>query len=232
MKFGFKNMTQEAIIKIYDDIGKFGDEVSIKDIDEALEQANGKPLSIHINSNGGEVFEGFAIYNAIKNYKGKKVTYIDGLAASIASVIALASDKVVMNKASMFMIHNAWGGCFGNAEEMRQVADALEQINSVIKGIYMQKTKLDEVKITELMNNETFIKPDECLAYGFCDEILDDEEIFNQELAMNKLLVDINNRISTLQALKNFKAKSKDEEPEPKPNKAKALFKTLLMEEI
>lgn len=231
MKFGFKNMAQEAVIKIYDDIGSWSDEFSVKDIDEALEQANGKPLAIHINSNGGEVFEGFAIYNAIKNYKGQKTTYVDGLAASIASVIALAGDKVVMNKASMFMVHNAWGGCFGNAEEMRQVADALEQINSVIKSIYLQKTNLDEAKITELMNNETFIKPDDCLAYGFCDEILNDEEEVNQEPAMNKLLADINDRISTLQTLKNIKVENKVEAPKPKSNKTKAFFKTFLTEE-
>lgn len=177
MKFNFRNELETVTLQICDTIGENwdGSGITRELVVEQLENANSKPLNIHINSYGGEVFEGFAIYNAIKNYKGSKTVYIDGIAASIASVIALAGDKVIMNKASMFMIHNASGGCYGTAEEMKKVVEALEQINTVIRDIYLDNTNIDEDKLKELMENETFLTPNECIEYGFCDEVLDEE---------------------------------------------------------
>lgn len=122
MKYRFKNEAEAVNIQIYDEISSddwWGDVVTAKAINDEIAQANGKPLNIHINSYGGEVFEGFAIYNNLKNYAGKKVVYVDGIAASIASVIAMAGDEIYMNKASMLMIHNASGIAYGNAEEMK-----------------------------------------------------------------------------------------------------------------
>lgn len=202
MKFKFKNELETATLNIYDEIDSWCG-ANAKDVEEELKNANNKPLNIYINSNGGEVFEGFAIYNVIKRYGGKKTVYIDGLAASIASVIALAGDKVVMNKASMFMIHNASGGCYGNAEEMKKVVEALEQINSVIKDIYIAKTGLSIEKLTELMDNETFLTPKECLEYGFCDEIVEDEPTEENQEITTKSMEDLRNSIET--KIKEFK---------------------------
>lgn len=221
MKFNFKNELESATLNIYDNIDStFG--VNVNDVEEELKNANNKPLNIYINSNGGEVFEGFAIYNVIKRYSGQKTVYIDGLAASIASVIAMAGDKVIMNKASMLMIHNASGGCYGNAEEMKKVVDALEQINSVIKDIYVAKTGLSIEKLTELMDNETFLTPTECLDYGFCDEIVEDEpeeekkEITTQ--SMEEMKNSIEEKIKLFKDLKN--ACSYLDSKEPKKEEA------------
>lgn len=175
MKVEFRNEEEAVSLKIYDNIdSEYGINTSL--IEDSLNEANGKPLNIYINSYGGEVFEGFAIYNMIKRYNGYKVVYIDGLAASIASVIAMSGDRVVMNNASMMMIHNASGSCYGNAEEMMKVVKALEQINEVIRDVYKARTNLDEETISNLMDKETFMTAQECLDYGFADEIIEDKK--------------------------------------------------------
>ena len=175
MKYDFKNEVDSATLKIYDYIGDdgWGGGVTAQNIQDELNGADTKPLNVYINSYGGEVFEGFAIYNTLKRYKGMKTVYIDGIAASIASVIAMAGDKVIMNKASMMMIHNAIGGCYGNADDMKKVVQALEQINEVIRDVYLAKTNMNEGNLKELMDNETFMTANECVEYGFADEILD-----------------------------------------------------------
>lgn len=198
MKYRFTNEAERAVLKIYDTIGDdgWGGGVTTKNIEEQLATANGKPLDIYINSYGGEVFEGFAIYNIIKRYNGEKTVYIDGIAASIASVIALSGDKLVMNEASMFMIHNASGVCIGNAEDMKKVVQALESINETIKDIYKNKCKdISDEKLTELMDNETFLTAKECLDYGFCDEVVNKELDDAAKNIMSNSLESIKNEI-------------------------------------
>lgn len=177
MIYRFKNEAEALSVKIYDTIGDdgWGDGITAKDIDEILQNGKGKPLNVYINSYGGDVFEGFAIYNMLKRYNGEKTVYVDGIAASIASVIAMAGDKVVMGKASMMMIHNASSWAWGTAEDMKKVVQALEEINSVIKDIYQTRTTLSEESLTALMDEETFISAEKCLEYGFADEILETE---------------------------------------------------------
>ena len=193
MKFEFKNEAEIARLNIYDSIGDdgWGGGITALEIQEELNNANGKPLDVHINSYGGEVFEGFAIYNTLKHYSGQKTVVIDGIAASIASVIAMAGDKVVMNKASMMMVHNASSWAWGNAEEMKKVVQALESIDEVIKGVYKDKTNLDMDKLTALMESETFMTAKECVDYGFADELLDEEQseqtITNSINSLNEL---------------------------------------------
>lgn len=206
MKYAFKNETEVASIKIYDEIASDGWGISVKDIDEQIKDLGNKPLDIHINSYGGEVFEGFAIYNTLKDYKGYKTVYIDGIAASIASVIAMCGDKIVMSKASMLMIHNASGFAYGNAEEMQKVVNALEQINSVIRGIYVAKTGMSEDEIKNLMDNETYLQPQECLEYGFIDEIKEESESSDEETttAINNLIESFENRVNQLRLIKNI----------------------------
>ena len=205
MKYEFRNEAEKAELKIYDTIDSWG-EVNVQYVNDELQKAGNRPLDIYINSYGGEVFEGFAIYNTLKRYAGYKTVYIDGIAASIASVIALAGDKVIMNKASMFMIHNASGACIGNAEDMKKVVQALEQINEVIKDVYRSKTNLSDEQLTELMDNETFLTANDCLQFGFCDEILDDDQTQEEKEKMtnslNLLKDSIEQRINVLNSLK------------------------------
>ena len=207
MKYRFKNEAEAVNIQIYDEISSddfWGDVVTAKAINDEIAQANGKPLNIHINSYGGEVFEGFAIYNNLKSYAGKKVVYVDGIAASIASVIAMAGDEVYMNKASMLMIHNASGVAVGNAEEMKKVVSALEQINEVIRDVYKNRSNLDDEQLKQFMDNETYFTPQEAVQYGFADGIV--EEDVPEEptaTALKNLSDSISERIEQLKEIKN-----------------------------
>jgi len=134
-----------------------------------LDEVKGKKLNIHINSGGGSVFAGITIYNMLKNYKGEKIVYIDGTAASIASVIAMAGDRVIMRTGSSLMIHKPlialWGGY--NADDMRKMAEDLDQIQKCIMQVYKENTKLgaDISKIEELVNSETWLTSDEAEKY-------------------------------------------------------------------
>lgn len=211
MKYRFTNELDKARLDINDDITSWAYEdsngkrhgYSAKMFKEDLDSANGKTLEIHINSCGGEVFEGFAIYNAIKDYGGEVVCYVDGLAASIASVIALSGNKLVMHNASMLMIHNASGACYGTAEEMRKVADALEQINTVIRGIYLKKINIDEDKLIALMDEEKFLTPQECIDYGFCDEITEDDKNLEDKVKVfSNYINKVDQRIQQLKDVK------------------------------
>ena len=207
MKYRFKNEAEAVNIQIYDEISSddfWGDVVTAKAINDEIAQANGKPLNIHINSYGGEVFEGFAIYNNLKSYAGKKVVYVDGIAASIASVIAMAGDEIYMNKASMLMIHNASGVAVGNAEEMKKVVNALEQINEVIRDVYKNRSNLDDEQLKQFMDNETYFTPQEAVQYGFADGIVEEDVPEEPTAAALKNLSDsISERIEQLKEIKN-----------------------------
>lgn len=133
-------------------------------------------LNIHINSRGGSVFEGTAIYSQLKQHKAHKTVYIDGMAASIASVIAMAGDEVIMSDVAMLMIHPAWAIAMGNAEELRKEADNLDTMTESIKQAYLSKTagKISEEKLNKLIASETWLNAKECIKYGFADRLLDE----------------------------------------------------------
>lgn len=134
-----------------------------------LDNAKGKKLNIHINSGGGSVFAGIAIYNMIKNHDGETVTYIDGMAASIASVIALASDKVIMRTGSTFMIHKPLyimrGGY--NADDLNKIAKDLDAIQACIMQVYAENKKesIDIKTIERMVNAETYMTSEEAQKY-------------------------------------------------------------------
>lgn len=134
-----------------------------------LDGAKGKKLNIHVNSGGGSVFAGIAIYNMIKNHDAETVTYIDGMAASIASVIALASDRVVMRTGSTLMVHkplySLWG-CY-NADDFRKMAKDLDAVQACIMQVYKENmTEGVNIKVIEkLVNAETYMTSDEAVKY-------------------------------------------------------------------
>lgn len=136
-------------------------------------------INLYINSPGGSVFQGIAIYNMLKRHRATVNVYIDALAASIASVIAMAGDKIHMPKNSMMMIHNAWTFAMGNADELRKEADDLDRINQSSVQSYLQKSgdKLSEEKLKELLDAETWLSADEALSYGLCDVVEEANEM-------------------------------------------------------
>ena len=128
-------------------------------------------INLYINSPGGSVFEGVAIHNMLKRHKASVTVHVDALAASIASVIAMAGDTVVMPKNSMLMIHNPWTFAMGNAAELRKVADDLDRIGGSAFQTYMQKAgdKLSDTTLQEMLDAETWLSADEAYEFGLCD---------------------------------------------------------------
>lgn len=128
-------------------------------------------IEVHINSYGGEVAEGVAIYHALKNHPAHVTTVCDGFACSIASVIFMAGDARIMNDASLLMIHNASGGGRGTADDHRKDAEDLDIVTSLSEKIYLASTDLDEAELKEWMDSETFIASEDALARGFATEV-------------------------------------------------------------
>ena len=143
---------------------------------------------VRINSPGGDVFDGTAISNALASHKGTVTTRIEGLAASIASVIAMAGKKVQAYDNTMLMIHSAWTIMIGNQYEMRDVADLLEKIDGNILDTYQKKTKLAKRDIAEMMKNTTWMTAKEAKEKGFVDAIVDGKSVradFNLSIFAN-----------------------------------------------
>ena len=158
-------------VYIFDEIGTFG--INAQNFIDEIKGFKNSPLNLHINCVGGDVFEGMAIYNVIKKRTAETTVYIEGIAASMGSVIALAADKVVMAENSLFMIHNAWGGAMGEAKELKKTANLLEKISNEIADIYIKKTKLPYDRVKEMMDEETWLNADEAFELGFIDSISD-----------------------------------------------------------
>lgn len=156
----------------------WGDEVTPKQFKADLDELGEiETLNVYINSPGGDVFAGQAIHSMLKRHKANVNVYIDGLAASIASVIAMAGDTIYIPKNAMMMIHNPWTIAIGNAEEFRKLADDLDKISESIIEAYKGKTFLDEDEIKELMNDETWMTAEEAVEYGFADELEEEKQV-------------------------------------------------------
>lgn len=137
-------------------------------------------ITLRINSDGGDVFEAIAIYNYLKGTGAEINVYIDGLAASAASVVAMCG-KVHMPRSSMMMLHNPWGAVQGDSGEMRAMSDVLDKVKACIADIYAAKSGLSVEKVSELMGKETWLTADEAFTLGFCDEVLEGEEPEGEE---------------------------------------------------
>lgn len=164
-------------------------ETSANHFREELEKyPNVVQINLYINSYGGSVFEGTAIYNQLKRHPAHKTVYVDGFACSIASVIAMAGDEIVMPKNTMMMIHNAWMGVVGNAAELRKAADDLETINAAGRQAYLLKAggKLDEAALAAMMDAETWLTAEECIRYGLADRFAEEDADLSRSAAMLK----------------------------------------------
>ena len=149
------------------------DKVTPKDFEADLESLGSKPVTVRVNSPGGDVFAAHAIFNMLKHYKGSVTVVIDGLAASAATIIAMAGDKIVMPSNSLMMIHNPAIGLYDyySASELQGVMDALGKIKDSIIAAYRTKCKCTAEEITAMMDAETWLNAEECLEKGFCDKI-------------------------------------------------------------
>lgn len=197
---------ETADVYIFDEIGTYG--ITAQEFINDIKDLKGTPINLRINSLGGDVFDGMAMYNVIKRREAKTTVYIEGIAASIATIIALGADEVVMAENSLFMIHNAWGGSMGEAKDMRKTADTLDKISSELIDIYRKKTRLSYEALSEMMDEETWLNANEAFEMGFIDTISDSIKVaakydvskfknITQEEIQNKLSININNKKMT-----------------------------------
>jgi ATP-dependent protease ClpP protease subunit len=158
-----------AEISIYDEIGGWG--ISAKEFLGELSKLKGKHLHLRINSPGGSVVEGTAIFNALRRHQGGVTVHIDALAASMASVIAMAGMPVYMADNALLMVHNPWTITAGDSEDLRKEADLLDKLKASIRNAYQRKTGLPEDQLQGMMDAETWLDSVDAVALGFVDAI-------------------------------------------------------------
>ena len=146
--------------------------VSPNAISAALAEANGDDVVIRINSNGGDIFAGSEIYDLISSYEGNVLIRIVGMAASAASVIAMAAESEIA-PTGLMMIHNVQSGAHGDYREMEHSAEVLREANRSIMSAYREKTGMSEDELLSLMDNETFMSADTAIEFGFVDKMSD-----------------------------------------------------------
>ena len=130
-----------------------------------------KTIDLHINSDGGDVFDGRAIYSLLQEHEARIVVHVDGLAASIASLIAMAGDEIRMGEGTFMMIHNAWGVSVGESKEMRRTADLLDSVTSQIRDTYATRTGNTDAQLRTWMDEETWLTAADAKANGFADVV-------------------------------------------------------------
>ncbi len=166
-------------ISIYDVIGSdpwSGDGFTAKRLAGALRAAGESPVEVLINSPGGDMFEGLAIYNLLRDHPAEVTVKVVGMAASAASIIAMAGDKIVMGAGSFMMIHNCWGVVIGNQNDMRSAADTFSEFDAAMTEIYEARTGQPKKSIEKMMDAETWLRASEAIRLGFADETIDAKE--------------------------------------------------------
>ena len=170
----------ERSISVYDVIGQdywTGEGVTAKRIAAALRGMGKGPVTVNVNSPGGDMFEGLAIYNLLREHDGEVTVKVLGLAASAASVIAMAGDKVQIARAGFFMIHNAWVMAIGNRNDLTEVAETLKPFDEAMASIYAARTGADRKAMAKLMDAETWIAGETAIESGFADELLPSDQV-------------------------------------------------------
>jgi len=168
-------------LQIYDVIGAdmFGQGITASMVKAAMDQDDYSDIQVNLNSPGGDAFEGVAIYNVLKN-SGKPVcVVVDGMAASAASIVAMAGDKITMGEGSMIMIHEALALCMGHADDMRQMAETLDTVTASIADIYVSNTGNSKTSVLEMMKAETWMGAKEAVKNGFATEVAGKAKVSN-----------------------------------------------------
>ncbi|MBW9463233.1 Clp protease ClpP [Kluyvera sp. EC_51] len=170
-------------ISIFDVIGAdyWGEGVTASRIAGALRSLGGADVTVNINSPGGDMFEGLAIYNLLREYEGRVTVKVLGLAASAASVIAMAGDDVQIGRGAFLMIHNCWVYAMGNRHDLAQIAVDMEPFDKAMSDIYQARSGLDAATVDAMMDGETYIGGSEAVEKGFADSLLSADEIADDD---------------------------------------------------
>lgn len=214
--------TTEAEIIIYAGIGQDwwgdGSMISAKAFSDELKKIPDtvNTINVRINSPGGDVFDGIAIYNRLKQHKAKKVMYIDGLCASIATIIALAGDEIKIGEGALYMIHLPWTFAYGNRTDLDNTVNRLMDIEEQMLGIYAKRTDLDRSEIRAMLEKETWMSADEAIEKGFVDSKVEEtiaiaasaikspwfakrpEKYFSQAEATQAKITELKNKVSAV----------------------------------
>lgn len=169
-----------AEIYLYGAIGGdwFGEGVTAKQFADDLKGlGNVKTIDLRINSEGGSVFDGKAMYSLLNEHPAKIVVHIDGLAASAASFIAMAGDEINISEGGFVMIHNAYMIAIGDAREMRKAADMLDTVNNTIVDVYVSRTKADRKAVQKMMDDETWLTGADAVKHGFADKMVENLKV-------------------------------------------------------
>lgn len=170
------------VIEVFDVIGVdywTGEGVTAKGVGAKLRELDGADVDVYINSPGGDMFEGLAIYNLLRNYSGDVNVKVIGMAASAASVIAMAGDDVQIGSSAFFMIHNAWTLAAGNRHDFRAMAEYLEPFDKAMGDIYVARTGIDAEAIGVMLDAETWIQGKDAVEQGFADELLASDKVLH-----------------------------------------------------
>ncbi len=175
--FSTQQTGKNADIFIFGDITSWEwleSDISSYTLSRMIRDMDAEEITVHINSYGGEVKEGLAIYNSLKNHSAKIRTVCDGFACSAASVVFMAGSERLMNPASLLMVHNAWSSASGNAAELRKAADDLDVISETAAEAYKTRINISEETLEDLLDNETWITPQNAVDWGFATGILEE----------------------------------------------------------
>lgn len=190
--FQLTQNNNEVDIQIYGDITSwdwFESDVSSYTLSKQIESLECDVINVYINSYGGEVAEGLAIYNQLKRHKAKVKTICDGFACSAASVVFMAGDERVMSTASLLMIHNAWSWVSGNANDLRKQADDLDKITQASINAYMQEVNVTEEELKQMLDDETWLTPQEALDMEFITTIVNEKDSDKASQSVKKSLI-------------------------------------------
>lgn len=183
----------ENSISVFDVIGSdyWGDGVTASRIAGALRSMNGADVTVNINSPGGDMFEGLAIYNLLREYEGKVTVKVLGLAASAASIIAMAGDDIQIGRGAFLMIHNCWVYAMGNRHDLEQIAADMTPFDKAMGDIYTYRSGMNADDVAKMMDSETYIGGSDAVDKGFADRLLSADEISDDddspEAALRKL---------------------------------------------
>lgn len=219
-----KKNDKEHKLYIYGAIGGWFSDNDADTIRHKLNEIKSEKIHVHINSGGGSAFDGIAICNLLKQHDAEIIVHIDGWAASAASIIAMAGDKIIMPSNTMMMIHQASTFEYGNADDFEKVAKDLRKIDTAIRQTYMNRFVGTEEELAELLKEETWLTADEALALGLADEVTEEIEI-DDKLQDNTHIENFkNNLVSKYAAQVN----NKKQEKEPIQKSVKNLGKLFL----
>jgi ATP-dependent Clp protease protease subunit len=176
-----KNVAELILYGDISDQSWCGDEITPKQMSDELKAfGDVDEIIVRINSCGGDVFAGVAIHSMLKRHKAKIIVYIDGLAASIASIIAMAGDEIIMPNGAMLMIHNPWSVAWGESKDFRKMADTLDTIRESMLEIYVDKTGMKSDEVIALLDAETWLTATEAVAQGFATQIEEGQRSYFQ----------------------------------------------------